>query len=109
MDKFNKKGEDCEKDYDGCQDDPCAVGRNCTDKNATMHENEEQKQNDTRPYICEGCPMGYQIDDDEKCEGDFRLSPYSEKDSYILPHFHLFPKFCPKPASFGSLKCRHIW
>ena len=64
-------GDDCEIDYDGCQDDPCAVGRNCTDKNATFHEmEEEQEQNETNAYSCGGCPIGYLIDPDDKCEGD---------------------------------------
>ena len=58
------EGEDCELDYDGCEDDPCGVDRNCTDKNATVHQHDVEVLNLTNssPYICGSCPDG-------KCEG----------------------------------------
>ncbi|XP_053372749.1 uncharacterized protein LOC123561027 [Mercenaria mercenaria] len=57
-------GDDCETDYDGCEANPCSVGRNCTD---TLADDHKADQN-LKPYTCSPCPAGYN-DTGVKCEG----------------------------------------
>ncbi|XP_052721310.1 uncharacterized protein LOC128192563 [Crassostrea angulata] len=54
-------GDDCEHEVDGCAQDPCPHGRNCTDLSP------EQEELFHRGYNCSACPHGFR-DVDEKCE-----------------------------------------
>ena len=45
-------GDYCESDMDGCQDNPCTQGTNCTDVTPA-----EQVTND-KSYTCSDCPEG---------------------------------------------------
>ena len=56
------KGDDCENDTDACTQNPCPLGRNCTD----LTPQEEVALG--RGYNCTDCPAGFQ-DIDNKCEG----------------------------------------
>ncbi|KAH3882943.1 hypothetical protein DPMN_006890 [Dreissena polymorpha] len=56
-------GDDCQFDFDACAENPCSVGRNCTDTNADAH-----KGNPSIPtYTCTPCPAGFE-DNNAKCE-----------------------------------------
>ena len=57
-------GNDCENDYDACALGPCSVGRNCTDREATVHAATPT----LTAYTCTPCPDGYR-DDGSKCDG----------------------------------------
>lgn len=57
-------GDDCEREVDGCAQDPCPHGRNCTDLSP------EQEELFHRGYNCSACPHGFR-DVDEKCEGTY--------------------------------------
>ncbi|RUS82424.1 hypothetical protein EGW08_009812 [Elysia chlorotica] len=46
-------GDDCDEDVDGCADDPCGEGLNCTDIAAA------DQRNETIGYLCGDCPDGY--------------------------------------------------
>nr|XP_022292249.1 mucin-4-like isoform X6 [Crassostrea virginica] len=54
-------GDDCENDTDACTQNPCPLGRNCTD----LTPQEEVALG--RGYNCTDCPAGFQ-DIDNKCE-----------------------------------------
>ncbi|XP_062615400.1 fibrillin-1-like [Saccostrea cucullata] len=54
-------GDDCELDSDACTDNPCPLGRNCTDLPA------EEELRIGRGYNCSDCPRGY-ADVDNKCQ-----------------------------------------
>ena len=49
---FYVKGDHCELDLDGCQDNPCTAGTNCTD--VTPAEQVARG----RSYNCTECPEG---------------------------------------------------
>ena len=53
-------GDHCESDYDGCQDNPCTAGTNCTDASP------DEEVSSGRPYSCSECPEGTEKDG-EKC------------------------------------------
>ena len=57
-------GEHCEVDYDACQDDPCGVGRTCTDI-AAEDIVDDLYQN------CSDCLAGYELEggNSTKCVG----------------------------------------
>uniref|UniRef100_A0A8W8NDF3 Fibrillin-1 n=1 Tax=Magallana gigas TaxID=29159 RepID=A0A8W8NDF3_MAGGI len=54
-------GDDCENDADACTQNPCPLGRNCTD----LTPQEEVALG--RGYNCSDCPAGF-ADIDNKCE-----------------------------------------
>ena len=51
-------GDYCEADYDGCQDNPCTAGTNCTDLTAA------EEVSTGRQYNCSECPPGTKKDGD---------------------------------------------
>ena len=51
-------GDYCEADYDGCQDNPCTEGTNCTDLTAA------EEVSTGRQYNCSECPPGTKKDGD---------------------------------------------
>ena len=53
-------GNSCEQDYNGCQDNPCTLGTNCTDVTPSV-----QEANATS-YSCSPCPSGTE-DNDGTC------------------------------------------
>ncbi|KAK2171661.1 hypothetical protein NP493_1037g00031 [Ridgeia piscesae] len=53
-------GSRCADDIDGCDDNPCTVGTNCTDLTPAEHVTQG------RAYVCTDCPIGY-VDDDGTC------------------------------------------
>ena len=68
-------GSRCADDIDGCEDNPCTEGTNCTDLTPAEHVTQ------SRAYVCTDCPIGY-IDDDGTCIGSYkqispRLSTYT--------------------------------
>ncbi|KAK2190852.1 hypothetical protein NP493_66g04024 [Ridgeia piscesae] len=52
------EGDYCEADYDGCQDNPCTEGTNCTDLTAA------EEVSTGRQYNCSECPPGTKKDGD---------------------------------------------
>lgn len=56
-------GFDCSHDFNGCSNNPCALGRNCTDLTP------EQEKILGRSFNCSTCPVGYKVDSTEKCKG----------------------------------------
>ena len=56
-------GDECDVDFDGCAATPCSLGRECTDVSAAEH------QANGTAFICEGCPGGYILNDDDNCDG----------------------------------------
>ena len=59
---FSIQGEHCDENIDGCEDNPCPLGRNCTDLSPV----EEGLVG--RAYNCSECPSGYD-EIDNKCQG----------------------------------------
>lgn len=59
---FSIQGEHCDENIDGCEDNPCPLGRNCTDLSPV----EEGLLG--RAYNCSECPSGYD-EIDNKCQG----------------------------------------
>lgn len=59
---FFQTGDMCDTDTDGCSNNPCPLGRNCTDLSP-----EEETLFD-RGYNCSSCPLGYK-DVENKCQG----------------------------------------
>ena len=57
-------GSSCADDIDGCGDNPCTVGTNCTDLTPT------QQAAQNKAFQCSDCPDGY-IDDDGICVGSY--------------------------------------
>ena len=55
-------GDNCELDFDGCSYQPCSVGQDCIDYNATYH------QFQAKAYECSACPDGYDTNND-RCQG----------------------------------------
>ncbi|KAL4229260.1 Mucin-4 [Mactra antiquata] len=53
-------GIDCETNFNGCEVNPCSVGRTCTDNSPAVHESTG------KAYTCSPCPDGYQ-DINDKC------------------------------------------
>jgi len=49
-------GDTCADDFDGCADNPCTAGTNCTDLTPT----EQVAQGKT--FVCTGCPDGFEKD-----------------------------------------------
>ncbi|KAK7092942.1 hypothetical protein V1264_008615 [Littorina saxatilis] len=49
-------GDDCEEEYDACEESPCDAFQTCTDLTAV-----DQGNNETG-YTCTGCPAGFQTD-----------------------------------------------
>ncbi|XP_055957125.1 fibrillin-1-like isoform X3 [Patella vulgata] len=57
------EGDSCNVDIDGCADDPCLVGQNCTDRPAANHTVTNIG------YDCSPCPDGYsEQGEPPKCE-----------------------------------------
>ncbi|KAK7093001.1 hypothetical protein V1264_008666 [Littorina saxatilis] len=48
-------GDDCEDDFDGCAQDPCIPGQDCTDVPAANHSITGVA------YTCSACPTGYNL------------------------------------------------
>ena len=63
-------GSSCAEDTDGCGDNPCTLGTNCTDLSPSEHERQG------KAYECSECPAGY-VDDDGTCVGSYDRILYS--------------------------------
>lgn len=50
-------GDECEHDFDGCADDPCIPGQDCTDVPAAEHNRTG------KAFNCSSCPTGYGVID----------------------------------------------
>jgi len=57
-------GESCEEDLDGCADNSCTAGTNCTDLTP------QQQVVTGRAFNCSACPGGYE-EDDGVCVGTY--------------------------------------
>ena len=60
-------GDFCELDYNGCQDNPCTHGTNCTD----VRPAEEAASG--RTHNCSACPAGTEYDDGTCLREDYML------------------------------------
>ncbi|KAK2172014.1 hypothetical protein NP493_1002g01061 [Ridgeia piscesae] len=68
------EGDHCESDYDGCQDNPCTAGTNCTDASP------DEEVSSGRPYSCSECPEGTEKDG-EKCLPINECDPNNRRDN----------------------------
>ena len=68
-------GSSCADDIDGCRDNPCTVGTNCTDLTPT------QQAAQNKAFQCSDCPAGY-IDDDGICVGSYEHTAVYQLEYY---------------------------
>ena len=71
-------GDHCEFDLDGCQDNPCTAGTNCSDVTP------EEQVIHGKSYNCSECPAGTE-DNEGICLREY--SPYTKK--LVKPFFQI--------------------
>ena len=65
---FIVTGNDCEDDYDACEESPCDVHQICTDLTP------QQQGGSDAGYTCSGCPDGFDVDPDDPTRCDLILN-----------------------------------